>query len=497
MAVNRPVIIAMKLNKLLADFIVDADAYAGLTVQGLALDSRAVQHDYVFIALAGAKQHGLAHLMPAIANGAIAVLYDAETINAPACDIPLIHIAKLNEKLGEIAARFYHQASHSLSVIGITGTNGKTSCSQFLAQTLAHCGIIGTLGWGCYGALQKTINTTPDALAVQAMLASLRDSGQHGVAMEVSSHGLHQGRVNGVRFKGAVVTNISRDHLDYHGTMEDYVQAKSLLLQSPELDFAVLNLDDAYSELLIAALPPSVTLWGVSRQGKTAPCGETLNASNSVHSSNGLAFTLHWRGQHSIMQSPLYGDFNIDNLLSVLAVLLALGMSLHAAQQQLALLKPVRGRMERFGGDKQALVFVDYAHTPDALEKVLNSVRPHCAGRLWLVFGCGGNRDAGKRSLMGAIAERLADNVIITDDNPRFEHSADIMKAIVAGCQNANQCQLITPREHAIQTAIRQAQHQDCIVIAGKGHEDYQDINGVQLAFSDSAVVIAALAECR
>lgn len=481
----------MYLNDLLKNY---NNCPHDLIIKGLALDSREIKQDYLFIALAGAKQHGLTHLNQAINNGAAAVIYDANTINAPACTIPLIHIENLNEKLGAIAAQFYEHPSQTLTVIGITGTNGKTSCSQFLAQILENCGIIGTLGWGCYGALHKTLNTTPDALAVQAMLASLRDSRQLSVAMEVSSHGLHQGRVNGVNFKGAVFTNISRDHLDYHQTMDDYVQAKSLLLQSPNLEFAVLNLDDDYNQQLISTLPSGVKLWGVSRQAKTAPFGETLNASHSQHSDQGLGFTVSWRGQQQSFQSPLYGDFNIDNVLSVLAVLLALGMDLSQAAQKIASLKPVQGRMERFGGEGLPLVFVDYAHTPDALEKVLSSVRPHCTGQLCVVFGCGGNRDTGKRALMGKIAQQLADKVIITDDNPRYEHSSDIMQAIVSGCDYPEKCQLIANREHAIQSALQQASVQDCIVIAGKGHENYQEINGVQTPFSDAAVVTQHLA---
>jgi UDP-N-acetylmuramoyl-L-alanyl-D-glutamate--2,6-diaminopimelate ligase len=313
--------------------------------------------------------------------------------------------------------------------------------------------------------------------------------------MEVSSHGLHQGRVNGVRFTGAVFTNISRDHLDYHGTMDDYVQAKALLLQSPDLQFAVINLDDAYSEQLIAVLPAKVQLWGISRQGKYAPFGETLHASASEHSHTGLRFTVRWREQTQVLSSPLYGDFNVDNVLSVLAVLLALGMNLDTAQKRIAQLKAVTGRMERFGSDAQPLVFVDYAHTPDALEKVLSSVRPHCRGQLSVVFGCGGNRDAGKRPLMGAIAQRLADKVIITDDNPRDENSADIMQAILAGCPQKEKIQLIANRASAINSAIQQANAQDCIVIAGKGHEDYQEVKGIKSHFSDAEHVITALAK--
>ena len=485
----------MNLATLLTDYCANASDYAHLTVTGLALSSAQVRDGYVFIALAGAKQHGLHYIDQAMAGGACAVLYDAAALPClPSSAIPLIAIANLSQQLGALAARFYDNPSQALTVIGITGTNGKTSCSQFLAQTLQACGVIGTLGWGRHEALLPTLNTTPDALALQTMLASLQKQGMTRVAMEVSSHGLHQGRVNGVQFTGAVVTNISRDHLDYHLTMNAYVQAKTLLLKMPQLGFAVINLDDSYSEQLLNALPAKVALWGVSRHARHAPRGETLIASNSSHDEAGLAFTVHWRGAWQRLHCPLYGDFNIDNVLTVLAVLLALGMNLTQATDKLSHLKPVQGRMERFGGQGKPLVFVDYAHTPDALEKVLTSVRPHCKGQLWLVFGCGGNRDTGKRPLMGAVAQRLADRVIITDDNPRDENSAAIMQAIMQGCVQAEPLELIADRAHAINAAVRRAHPLDCIIIAGKGHENYQESAGMQTPFSDKEQVLAALA---
>lgn len=470
-------------------------------VTGLVLDSREAVKGELFVALAGAKQHGLAHAEQAISNGAGAVVFDpagnggqladrvAATLSLP---IPMIAVENLGLKLGELAARFYGDASRFMDVIGITGTNGKTSCSQFLSQMLDDCGIIGTLGWGEWGRLNKTLNTTPDALAIQKILAELLKSGKRAAAMEVSSHGLEQGRVNGVAFKGAVFTNISRDHLDYHGTMEAYVQAKLGLLSKPGLEFAVVNLDDAYSGRIIAAVPETVQLWHFTTKEITAVSGETVSAENIRHKADGIVFDVRWRDQVQRVKVPLYGDFNIDNVLAVLAVMLAMDIPLSTAADKLGLLQPVDGRMERFGGDSDPLIFVDYAHTPDALDKVLSSLRKHCQQDLWVVFGCGGNRDMGKRPQMGKIAEQWADHVVITDDNPRYENGLDIVNDILAGC-GLGKVDVIQNREQAIHKVIASAAKNDCIVIAGKGHEQYQESNGVCVPFSDRQIVIDAL----
>jgi UDP-N-acetylmuramoyl-L-alanyl-D-glutamate--2,6-diaminopimelate ligase len=486
-------------------------------IAGLALDSRELMKGDAFIALAGAKQHGLAHAEQAVNNGACVVLFDpagdgerlaAELLrNHCATDVPVIAVEKLGLKLGELATRFYGHPSRQMKIIGITGTNGKTSCSQFLSQVLDDCGIIGTLGWGQWGKLNKTANTTPDALAVQRILAELLKEKKQAVAMEVSSHGLEQGRVNGVEFTGAVFTNISRDHLDYHGTMDAYVQAKLELLKKPGLAFAVVNLDDEYSERIAAAVPPSVRKWSFSGKGKISASGESVNAENIRHKPGGIEFDLRWNGQLQRLKVPLYGDFNVENILAVLTVMLAMGIPLEQAAGKLAGIESVIGRMERFGAETDPMVFVDYAHTPDALEKVLSSLRKHCKQALWVVFGCGGNRDKGKRPQMGAIAERLADRVVITDDNPRYENGLDIVNDILAGCSPAARegeigdkepvrsakIQIIQNREQAIQTVVTSAAKDDCIVIAGKGHEQYQESNGVCVPFSDRQAVIDAL----
>ncbi len=491
-----------------------------LVVTGLALDSREVVNGDAFIALAGAKQHGLVHAEQAVNNGACAVIFDpagngrqlAEAFQRSNCKlVPIIAVENLSLKLGEMAARFYSDPSRSMTVIGITGTNGKTSCSQFLSQMLNNCGIIGTLGWGEWGKLSKTLNTTPDALAIQKILAELLKSEKHTVAMEVSSHGLEQGRVNGVAFKGAVFTNISRDHLDYHGTMDAYVQAKLELLKKPGLAFAVVNLDDAYSEQIIAAVPEFVQLWTFSVNARTLDSGECVCAANIQRQAEGIEFDVHYKGQIQSVKVPLYGDFNVENVLAVLTVMLAMGISLDEAAERLTCIKPVVGRMERFGAETDPLIFVDYAHTPDALDKVLSSLRKHCKQALWVVFGCGGNRDKGKRSQMGKIAEQWADHIVVTDDNPRYENGLDIVNDILSGCSSAAKnggsvaigkepmrpakVEVIQNREQAIQKVVRSAAKNDCIVIAGKGHEQYQESNGVCVPFSDRQVVMDALSK--
>lgn len=495
----------MRLKELLNGFVSLPNSNLGavdeMLITGLALDSRSVRDGNLFIAVAGARQHGLEHVSQAVDNGACAVVFDpagdSKHLIEQIYNVPMIAVENLSMKLGDMAARFYGDPSGFMQVIGITGTNGKTSCSQFLSQMLDDCGIIGTLGWGEWGRLNKTVNTTPDALETQKILAELLTTKMKIVAMEVSSHGLQQGRVNGVTFKGAVFTNISRDHLDYHGTMDAYLQAKLTLLSKKGLDFVVVNLDDSYSGEIISAVPKPVDLWGISVAGKTLASAECITAENILHKVDGIEFDVRWRRENQRIKVPLYGDFNIENVLTVLAVMLAMGVSMSQAKDKLKLIKPVTGRMERFGGDGQPLVFVDYAHTPDALDKVLSSVKKHCEQALWVVFGCGGNRDKGKRPQMGRIAVQWADHVVITDDNPRYESGLDIVKDILAGCTLTG-CQpakveVLQNREAAIQEAIAGASINDCIVIAGKGHEPYQEINGVQIAFSDSQIVAEAL----
>ncbi|MCQ8116214.1 UDP-N-acetylmuramoyl-L-alanyl-D-glutamate--2,6-diaminopimelate ligase [Methylomonas rosea] len=478
----------MKLAEFLNGLLVNPP---DLDISGMCLDSRKIRAGDAFIALNGAVQHGIAHAEQAITNGATVVLYDPIGANVDKLKVPSLAITDLSQKLGDIAARFYGNPSQILNVIGVTGTNGKTTCSQLIAQALPACGVIGTLGWGDVGNLQPTANTTPDALAVQQMLNEFVKQDKRNAAMEVSSHGLHQGRVNGVNFKGAVFTNLSRDHLDYHGSMAEYLQAKLTLFKTPGLQFAVVNLDDASSAEVLQSLPDAVQSWTYSATGQRGTAKEAVSAEQVKHSAAGIEFDVVWGEQRRRAKTSLVGGFNLDNVLAVLCVLLATGSEFDAAVAQLAKLNAIAGRMEKFGGNGKPTIFVDYAHSPDALEKVLKAVKG--ANRLKVVFGCGGDRDKGKRPLMGRIAETWADQVIVTDDNPRSEAPLAIIKDILSDCQS-QKIMVINDRTTAINTVIRQADPDDCVVIAGKGHEDYQEIGGVKQPFSDSAVVKQALA---
>ena len=481
----------MKLSTLLSGFNpIDCD----FSISGLSLDSRNIKSGDLFIALNGALQHGTAYTNQAIAKGALAMLYDTEGMSKPLDDLngfKAIAIPNLSQHLSEIAARFYQRPSRQLKIIGITGTNGKTTCTQLLAQALEDCGVIGTLGWGTPGQLEATLNTTPDALSVQKILHDLQVQGKKAVAMEVSSHGLEQGRVNAVDFTGAVFTNLSHDHLDYHGTMQAYLQAKLTLFKNEALEFAVVNLDDPSSSQVLQTLHKTVCRWGFSLSGLHVYDMQCLTAQKITHSATGINFEVTWSGQTLPASTPVVGVFNLQNVMAVLCVLLAMGWPFDKAIAKLANLKAVVGRMESFGGQNKPAVIVDYAHTPDALENVLLAARGK--GQLWAVFGCGGDRDKSKRPLMGRIAETYADHVVVTDDNPRSEASDTIINDILTGCLS-NKINIINDRTTAITTAIVQARQQDCVVVAGKGHENYQEINGVKLPFSDQAVVQQALA---
>ncbi|PPD40503.1 MAG: UDP-N-acetylmuramoyl-L-alanyl-D-glutamate--2,6-diaminopimelate ligase [Methylomonas sp.] len=360
-----------------------------------------------------------------------------------------------------------------------------------LAQILPDCGVIGTLGWGDAACLQPTLNTTPDAMAIHQMLHRFVAQNKTAVVMEVSSHGLAQGRVDGISFTGAVFTNLSRDHLDYHGSMENYLQAKLLLFKNPGLRFAVVNIDDENGQRVLDTLAPEVKRWTFSVKGRLAQHAECLTASNVIHDTRGMAFDVHWNGRILRVRTSICGAFNVQNVMTVLSVLLALDWPFEDAVAALTTLQAVAGRLEKYGGQGKPTVYVDYAHTPDALEKVLRAI--HGEGRLWVVFGCGGDRDSGKRPQMGRIAEACADHVIITDDNPRTEDPQHITAAILAGCLT-DKVRVINDRRQAIEYALTHAANDDHIVIAGKGHENYQEIQGVKTPFSDQAIVIDALA---
>ena len=469
---------------------------ARLLVNGLALDSRHVQRGDAFFALHGTQAHGITFASSAVQRGARVVLAEAPVIDdAGALDVPVLWIDDLHGQVSEIAARFYERPSETLRMVGVTGTNGKTSCVQLLAHALTLLGhraaSIGTLGAGVHGQLHEGERTTPDAISVQARLADFRDDRVSHVAMEVSSHALVQGRVAAVDFEVAVFTNLTRDHLDYHGSMEAYGAAKAMLFAWPGLRSAVINADDAFGRELATQVAEGVKLLRFSAAGDS---DAEIVASGVVTSAEGLAFHLRTPWGTRAIRSQLIGRFNVSNLLAVVASLGALGEPFARIVEVVAQLQPVNGRMNRLGGVRgQPLVVVDYAHTPDALEQALNAVRAHCAGKLICVFGCGGERDAGKRPLMGEIAARLADVAIVTDDNPRGEDGDAIVAQIVAGMTAAPAMAVERNRAVAIADALALARPGDAVLVAGKGHETYQDGATGKHPFDDLLVARAAL----
>jgi UDP-N-acetylmuramoyl-L-alanyl-D-glutamate--2,6-diaminopimelate ligase len=467
----------------------------GVPVTRLATDSRRIQPGDVFVAIPGGRVDARKLIPQAIGAGAAAVIWEADGFQWDrAWGVPNLPVSDLRRRLGAIAAHVYGDPSRKLWVAGVTGTNGKTSCSQWIAQSLTRLdrrtAVIGTLGSGFPGELAPATHTTPDAATVQAELAGLLSKGASGVAMEVSSHGLDQGRVNGVAFAAALFTNLSRDHLDYHGSMERYGAAKARLFHWPGLQHAVINLDDGFGSQLAASLDRSrvnVLGYGLGR-GEISGHGLDL-------SKRGLTLEIETPWGPAVIRSQLLGGFNAANLLGVLGMLLAAGVGLDDAAKTLEQVEPVPGRLQMVRRPGKPLVVVDYAHTPDALEKVLETLRGVLAGegRLLCVFGCGGERDAGKRPLMGEIATRLADRAIVTSDNPRGEDPRAIVDQIVAGAHSNYHAEI--DRAAAIHLAIRDARPDDVVLIAGKGHETYQEIAGRRLPFSDAAVAAAILEE--
>jgi UDP-N-acetylmuramoyl-L-alanyl-D-glutamate--2,6-diaminopimelate ligase len=470
-----------------------AHASSDLMIRELTLDSRNVRGGDLFLAVPGLNSDGRDHIADALKRGAAAVAYEVEGAKVlPITDVPLIPVKGLTAQLSDIAGRFYGDPSRSLNMVGVTGTNGKTSVTQLVAQALdllgQHCGIVGTLGTGFHGALQSGRHTTPDPIAVQATLSDLRKAGARAVAMEVSSHGLDQGRATALAFDVAVLTNLSRDHLDYHGTMEAYAAAKAKLFAWADLRCRVINIDDEFGRTLAAEKRES-RLITYSLEDSSA----YLYCRDARFDDDGVRATLVTpQGQH-LLRSSLLGRFNLSNVLAAVGALLGLDYALDEILKVLPQLQGPAGRMQRLGGGTTPLVVVDYAHTPDALEKVLTALRPHAKGRLLCLFGCGGDRDRGKRPLMAEVVERLADGVLVTDDNPRSESSQQIFDDIRPGFSQLQTVRFQEGRGQAIAEIVASATADDVIVLAGKGHEDYQEIKGERQPFSDLEAATQAL----
>ena len=470
------------------------------TIQRLVLDSRIVQAGDLFIAVPGYQVDGRKFIDDAITNSASAILWQSEQESIPIPitwrstpdnhDVPLIAIENLKDLVGVIADRFYEQPSKSMYTVGVTGTNGKTSCSQFIAQAIApkmKCGVIGTMGWGFLDNMQESTHTTPDAITCHEWLADMKNAGAKAVAMEVSSHALDQGRVNSVHFDCSVFTNLSHEHLDYHGDMQAYGSAKARLFNWESVTQCIINQDDEFGRQLLSGIndKDEIVTYGLQCDVEKPD----LYANNIYYHKDGITADIHAFSHKAKINSQLYGRFNIYNLLATLGVCLHAGMDFVTAIQQLNHIRPVKGRMQVIHHDKRPVIIIDYAHTPDALEQALAALKAHQFGNIWCVFGCGGDRDRAKRPRMGAIAEQLSDHVVLTNDNPRHERAEDIINEIKAGMALEQDAVVEPDRASAITYAIRNASPDDVILIAGKGHETWQQVGDKKFPFSDQETV--------
>lgn len=468
---------------------------ADLSVKGLALDSRSVQSGDLFLACKGSHSDGRKFIHQAIENGASAVVAEKDSARPDYYlegSVPVFSIQDLNHKISEIAARFYGNPGQSLEIVGITGTNGKTSCSHFIGAILHYlaksCGVMGTLGHGLYGDIKPGFLTTPDAITVQKTLAEFLIEGATHVAMEVSSHSIDQGRVHHVPFTVGVFTNLTRDHLDYHGTMEAYGAAKAKLFDNPQLRFAVINIDDPFGLQLIQAIGTHKQVFGYScsADDKQVYDFPLIHSTKIYLDSFGIRAHISTPWGEGELRTCLIGQFNVSNLLAVLTTLCVLNIPLQRVLEAISVLQPVSGRMQTFGGvDNKPLVVVDYSHTPDSLEKALAALRLHCHGSLYCLFGCGGDRDSGKRPMMAKISEKMADFVIVTDDNPRTEDPKIIVADIMKGFSVPDKVIVQHDRSKAIRDVIQYAKQGDCVLIAGKGAETYQQVGEQKIPFSD------------
>lgn len=491
----------MRLKTLLNE-IFSLPSEADTDISRLIVDSRQCQQNDLFLAIKGSHMDGRQFIGSAISQGAAAVLVDADTPDQVISwqqNVALIPIYQLQNKVGPLAARFHNYPAKHLYMMGVTGTNGKTSCTHFIAQilqSLQHpCGLIGTLGSGFYGALGAVGLTTPDAVTLQTQLKQFLEQGAQAVAMEVSSHSIDQGRINGIEFDISLFTNLTQDHLDYHGNMESYAAVKRRFFTDFPVKHAVLNADDAHGHQWINELAAnqSVFAYGISKPvGLPAhvPLVYTGDVELTLQGIQAHVYTPWGEGDLSL---PLIGQFNLSNVLAVLTALCLYGLPLHEVLTRLSQLQAVAGRMQTLGGQGKPLVVVDYAHTPDALEKVLQALRPHAQGQLLCVFGCGGDRDPGKRPLMAKIAEQLADRVIVTNDNPRHEKPEAITADILQGFTHPERVTILLDRSKAIENSIQWASVSDCVLIAGKGAEHYQQIGDKKIPFDDVEQVKAFL----
>ena len=483
----------------LATLFPGVDGVPSMHVQGIASDSRRVGEDFLFLATAGRTTHGMRFAADVIDRGAAAIAYDPEGAGEPVAPlgIPAFPVPGLGRELGDVANRFYDTPSAAMDVFGVTGTNGKTTVAWLLAACQRQLGVssgyVGTLGAGLSGAVEAGSGmTTPGVVELHGLLAGFRDDNAKAAAIEVSSHALDQGRVDGVRFKSAIFTNLSRDHLDYHGSMRDYFEAKARLFTEQRSASKIINLDSEWGTELADRSGPNVIT--VSTRFDRVANGRPYVFVRSVvatEEGSDVRFVSSWGEGRFLL--PMPGDFNVANAVIVIAALLEAGVALRDACDAIARVSAPPGRLEPVPGTGPK-VYIDYAHTPDALEFVLRALRPHVRGRLAVVFGAGGDRDAGKRPIMGRVAERLADTVVLTSDNPRREDPLAILDALKGGMLEPGRATVIEDRAAAIDWCIANSAAADTVLIAGKGHELYQEVGGDKRPFSDLAVASACLA---
>ena len=488
--------------KKLLDGFVDCSLLPEILVSGLSADSRRIKPGYLFFVQTISGKSNTEFINDAVRNGAVAVIADHSAVpETLLCPIPVIRVNELGKKTGEIASRFYGYPTDDMYVIGITGTNGKSTVSHLLAHVLTdtergRCGLIGTLGHGQFEQLTACANTTPEPITLQSLLAEMQSNKTRNVVIEVSSHGLDQYRVSGVRFDMAVFTNLSRDHLDYHGTFENYSDTKLRLFTEFPIRHAVVNLDDPFGADLIEKLPPTVKCTGytLDEQIKKRFSGRLPVVSGTIKniSLGEMQMDIDSPRGNTLLTTALFGRFNAYNLLAALSALCLLDLRFQDVIHRLSGYKNISGRMECMNKENSPRIVVDFAHTPDALEQVLHVLRSVCSGKLYCVFGCGGNRDRGKRREMGKIADHYADSIVLTSDNPRYENPDDIIQDIEEGISRHSSVTIEPDREVAIRNTVMSASTADIILVAGKGHEGYQEISGVRKPFSDQKII----AEC-
>ncbi len=492
-------VISQTLSTFGIDLALDSFATT-FTSKRLINDSREVQSGDIFCAVIGHDQDGNHYIDNAVKLGASLVLaqckqqaHHGEITWHKASKVAIVKFYQLGHHLFELASCYYQSPQRSMQMIGITGTNGKTSTSQIIASLLESinkpCGIIGTIGAGRLNQLAPLNNTTPGATQLLNILADFHQQNINHVAMEVSSHALAQRRVNAELFDISVFTNLSRDHLDYHKSMEEYAQAKFNIFSQEAEQIAIVNGDDEQAKKWLSRNVIVSPLIVYGRDKSLQSNARFVFADDIKHHAHGVTFNVTTHLGEITIESALMGDFNVDNLLAAISVLLAQKISLNDIQKAAAQLQPVIGRMESFNATGKATAVVDYAHTPDALDNALDACRQHCDGDLWVVFGCGGNRDKGKRLLMGAVAEKAADHVIVTNDNPRNEKPEAIANDILSGCQQPEKITVMLDRQQAVLSALSQAKEKDMVLLAGKGHENYIIIGDETLPYDERALV--------